>query len=66
MLAEIAADVFCGSGITKDQVRETGVPCVRYGRIYTAYGIWFEDDCVSHTDEDFLTSKNTLVNARLI
>ena len=55
-LEEIATDVFRGAGITRDQVRETGTPCVRYGEIYTTYGVWFED-CVSHTDETLLTSK---------
>ena len=55
-LGEIATDVFRGAGITRDQVRETGTPCVRYGEIYTTYGVWLED-CVSHTDETLLTSK---------
>lgn len=55
-LGDIATDVFRGSGITREQVRETGTPCVRYGEIYTTYGIWFED-CVSHTDESLLASK---------
>ena len=55
-LGEIATDVFRGAGITRDQVRETGTPCVRYGEIYTTYGVWFED-CVSHTDETLLTNK---------
>ena len=55
-LGEIATDIFRGAGITRDQVRETGTPCVRYGEIYTTYGVWFED-CVSHTDEALLTSK---------
>lgn len=55
-LGEIATDVFRGTGITREQVRETGTPCVRYGEIYTTYGVWFED-CVSHTDETLLTSK---------
>lgn len=55
-LGEIATDIFRGSGITRDQVREGGTPCVRYGEIYTTYGVWFED-CVSHTDETLLTSK---------
>lgn len=55
-LGEIATDVFRGAGITRDQVRETGTPCVRYGEIYTTYGVWFTD-CVSHTDETLLTSK---------
>ena len=27
---------------------ETGIPCVRYGEIYTMYGIWF-DACASHS-----------------
>lgn len=55
-IGEIATDVFRGAGITRDQVREIGTPCVRYGEIYTTYGVWFED-CVSHTDETLLTSK---------
>ena len=55
-LGEIATDVFRGAGITRDQVREIGTPCVRYGEIYTTYGVWFEN-CVSHTDETLLTSK---------
>lgn len=48
-LGEIALDIYRGSGIKRDQVTETGIPCVRYGEIYTTYGIWF-DECVSHTD----------------
>lgn len=34
-LGEIAVDIYRGSGITRDQVTETGTPCVRYGEIYT-------------------------------
>ncbi len=48
-LGEIATDMYRGSGIKRDQVTETGAPCVRYGEIYTTYNIWF-DACVSHTD----------------
>ena len=55
-LGEIATDVYRGAGITREQVCEAGTPCVRYGEIYTTYGVWFED-CVSHTDETLLTSK---------
>lgn len=47
-LGEIAVDVFRGAGIKRDEVTEEGVPCVRYGEIYTTYGVWF-DECVSHT-----------------
>ena len=55
-LGEIAIDIFRGAGITREQVRATGTPCVRYGEIYTTYGVWF-DECVSHTEETLLTSK---------
>lgn len=54
-LGEIATDVFRGSGIKRDQVTEDGIPCVRYGEIYTTYGIWF-DSCVSHTRIEFVQS----------
>lgn len=55
-LGEIAVDIYRGSGITKDQVTQTGTPCVRYGEIYTTYGIWF-DKCVSYTDISTITNK---------
>lgn len=47
-LGEIAVDVFRGAGIKRDEVTEEGIPCVRYGEIYTTYGVWF-DKCISHT-----------------
>ena len=47
-LGEIATEIFRGSGITREQVTATGIPCVRYGEIYTTYGVYF-DKCVSHT-----------------
>lgn len=49
-LGEIAANIFRCFGITRDQLTETGIPCVRYGEIYTTYEIWF-DKCVSFVDE---------------
>ncbi len=55
-LGEIATDIFRGSGITRNQVTKTGTPCVRYGEIYTTYGIWFSQ-CVSHTDETQIANK---------
>ena len=55
-LGDIATDVFRGAGITREQVTETGTPCVRYGEIYTTYGLYF-DTCVSHTDENSIVSK---------
>ena len=55
-IGEIATDIFRGSGIKREQVTETGIPCVRYGELYTTYGVWF-DTCVSHTDESTITSK---------
>ena len=54
-LGEIATNVFRGAGIKRDELTAMGIPCARYGEIYTTYGIWF-DSCVSHTDETFLTN----------
>ena len=36
-LKEIATEMYRGSGIKRDQVTEEGIPCVRYGEIYTTY-----------------------------
>ena len=47
-LGEIAVDMYRGAGIKRDEVTKDGIPCVRYGEIYTTYGIWF-DTCISHT-----------------
>ncbi len=55
-VGEISIDIFRGNGITRKQITPTGVPCVRYGEIYTTYGIWF-DKCVSHTNETAITNR---------
>ena len=52
---EIAVDIYRGSGIKRDQVTEKGIPCVRYGEIYTTYGVWFEE-CKSHTKLEYVKS----------
>ena len=54
-LKDIATDIYRGSGIKRDQVTEDGVPCVRYGEIYTTYNTWF-DNCVSHTQLEYVSS----------
>ena len=54
-LGEIATDMYRGSGIKRDQVTKEGVPCVRYGEIYTTYNVAF-DSCVSHTKEEYVSS----------
>jgi type I restriction enzyme S subunit len=55
-LGQIAQEIFRGAGIKRDQVTETGTPCVRYGEIYTTYDVWFKE-CVSHTDAATIPSK---------
>ena len=55
-LGEIATDIYRGSGITRNQVTESGTPCVRYGEIYTTYGIWF-DHCVSYTNAEQISNR---------
>ena len=54
-IKDIAEDIYRGSGIKRDEVTEVGVPCVRYGEIYTTYGTWF-DTCASHTQLEYVKS----------
>lgn len=54
-LGDIATDIYRGAGIKRDEVTADGIPCVRYGEIYTAYDISFTE-CVSHTKEDVVTT----------
>ena len=54
-LKEIATSIYRGAGIKRDQVTDEGIPCVRYGEIYTTYNTWF-DECVSHTREEYVPS----------
>ncbi len=54
-LGEIATDIYRGTGIKRDEVTTEGIPCVRYGEIYTTYNIWF-DKCVSHTTLENITN----------
>nr|WP_238983247.1 restriction endonuclease subunit S [Fusobacterium nucleatum] len=55
-LKDIATEMYRGNGIKKEEVRETGIPCVRYGEIYTDYGISFEKT-KSYTDENLIINK---------
>jgi type I restriction enzyme S subunit len=49
---------FKGNGIRKDEVKEEGIPCIRYGEIYTKYDrVVYEP--VSFIDEE--TSKNSVI-----
>ncbi len=54
-IGDIAIDIYRGSGIKRDQVTSDGIPCVRYGEIYTTYNLWF-DECVSHTKTEYVQS----------
>ena len=54
-IKDIATDIYRGSGIKRDQITSEGIPCVRYGEIYTTYGVWFEE-CVSHTSLEYVSS----------
>lgn len=49
-LGEVATSMYRGSGITRAQVKPSGISCVRYGEIYTTYQYAFKE-CVSHTNE---------------
>lgn len=55
-LGEIATEMYRGSGIKRDQITPVGIPCLRYGEIYTTYNYSF-DECVSHTEEAIISPK---------
>lgn len=55
-LKDIATDFYRGSGIKRDEVTEEGIPCVRYGEIYTTYNNTWFDKCVSHTKLEYIQS----------
>lgn len=50
-LDDIATDIYRGSGIKREETTPDGIPCLRYGEIYTSYDISFTE-CISHTKED--------------
>ena len=54
-LKDIATEFYRGYGITREQVTKEGIPCVRYGEIYTTYNTWF-DKCVSYTKVEDIAS----------
>jgi type I restriction enzyme S subunit len=55
-LESIATKIYRGSGIRREQLNLVGIPCVRYGEIYTSYNIWF-DHCLSKTDPQTINPK---------
>lgn len=54
-MGEIATSIYRGAGIKRDEVTANGIPCVRYGEIYTSYDISFKE-CISHTREDVVSN----------
>lgn len=52
-LGDIATSIYRGSGIKRDEITPDGIPCVRYGEIYTTYNTWFSK-CSSHTKQEFV------------
>jgi type I restriction enzyme S subunit len=55
-LNQISSTMYRGAGIKRDQLTDSGTPCVRYGEIYTKYNLFF-DKCISFTDSNTITSK---------
>lgn len=64
-LKDIKTEIYRGNGIKRDQVTDNGIPCVRYGEIYTTYNIWF-NDCKSHTFKDVVNNPKTFTNNDLL
>ncbi|MEG0296821.1 MAG: restriction endonuclease subunit S [Clostridium sp.] len=64
-LNEISTEMYRGAGIKRDHVTADGIPCVRYGEIYTSYDISFEK-CISYTTESEITSKKYFENGDIL
>ena len=54
-LEDIGIDFYRGNGIKRNEVTNDGIPCVKYGEIYTSYEITFTN-CISHTDISYITN----------
>ena len=35
-------EILKGKGISKAEVKQSGLPCIRYGELYTTYNYYFE------------------------
>ena len=64
-LKDIATELYRGSGIKREEVTAEGIPCVRYGEIYTTYNTWF-DKCISHTKLDYVNSPKYFENGDIL
>ena len=64
-LEDLALDMYRGSGIKRDQITKDGVPCVRYGEIYTTYNIAF-DECISHTNDETISPRKYFEHGDLL
>ena len=64
-IKDIAIDMYRGNGIKRDEVTDSGIPCVRYGEIYTEYGIYF-DKCKSHTIEESIRNKKYIESGDIL
>ncbi|MDD6177093.1 MAG: restriction endonuclease subunit S [Ruminobacter sp.] len=64
-LKDIATELYRGSGIKRDEVTAEGIPCVRYGEIYTTYNTWF-DKCISHTKLEYVNSPKYFENGDIL
>ncbi|MBE6518764.1 MAG: restriction endonuclease subunit S [Thermoplasmata archaeon] len=57
-LGELAIEpMFKGAGITRKELSDSGIPCVRYADIYTTYGVWFDKPATFMSIESASSSK---------
>ncbi|OZG63527.1 type I restriction modification DNA specificity domain-containing protein [Bifidobacterium lemurum] len=54
-----------GSGIKRDQVMESGYPCIRYGELYTTYTGMIRE-CSSHTNKEVFDKSHHLLPNELL
>ena len=58
-LGEIGTAFFRGKGIKRDELLDSGFPCIRYGDIYTKYDFYF-------SEVDTFTNMNSRTNNKFI
>lgn len=62
---DIATKVIRGSGISRDDVTEEGIGCIRYGELYTSYNTIIKK-CMSHTMKDKILSPKYIKNGTIV
>jgi type I restriction enzyme S subunit len=65
LLRDVSIEMFRGQGIKRNQVTTDGVPCIRYGEIYTTYNLSFKN-AMSYTTLEFVNKNKYAIKGDLL